>query len=185
MKPTLPCIFAAAALACASGSALRSEDAANKFAPLTYAPAGNLGQALVDMEMAKHPELKLITLHVTPKGVAADSEKDRCILFSTIGRIGKHDNQEDLDVVKAGQEKTEVATDPAPGVPSWSPTSTPKFEVLTPLLDSSGKTIGLAVIVFAYKKGDDTGKFTKAAHDIRDEIRDRTPSKDALLDPAS
>ena len=185
MKTTLPCIFAAAALACASASALRSEDASTKYAPLAYAPAGNYGQALVDMEMAKHVELKLITLHVTPKGVAADSDKDRCIMFSTIGRIGKHDNQEDIDIFKAGQEKTEIATDPAPGVPSWSPTSTPKFEVMAPLQDSSGKSIGLAVIVFGYKKGEDTDKFIKIAHDIRDEIKDRTPSKDALFDPAS
>jgi hypothetical protein len=185
MKTTLPCILAAAAFACASASTLRSDDASTKYAPLTYAPAGNHGQALVDMEMAKHVELKLITLHVTPKGVAADSDKDRCIMFSTIGRIGKHDNQEDIDVFKAGQEKTEVATDPAPGVPSWSPTSTPKFEVMEPMLDSSGSPVGLAVIVFAYKAGDDTDKFTKAARKIRDEIKARTPSKDALFDPAS
>jgi len=185
MNSPLPRLIAAAALACASLTGLRADDAPNKYAPLAYAPLGNVGQALVDMEMAKHPELKLITLHVTPRGIPADSDKDRCILFSSIGRIGKHDNDEDIGIFKANKESTEVATEPVPGVPKWSVTSTPKFEVLTPLLDSSGKSIGLAVIVFAYKKGDDVGKFTETAHTIRDEIKDRTPSKDALFEPAS
>jgi hypothetical protein len=175
-------IVAAAALALA-GAGLRAQS--GSYAPLDYTPQGNVGQALVDMEMARHPELKLITIHVTPKGVSPDADKDRCILCSSIGRIGKHDNQEDIDVYRAGKETTELATRYAKNVSPWSVTQAPKYEVATPLLDNAGDKVGLLVIVFGYRKGDDTSKFDSIAHQIRDDIKERIASKDDLLAPAS
>jgi hypothetical protein len=185
MKTLKTALTAAAILSLAAAPSLHSQSAPNAFAPLAYAPLGNYGQALVDMEMAKHSELKLITLHVTPAGVPADSDKDRCILCSSIGRIGKHDNDEDIGIFRANKEKTELEKDLAPGAPSYGPTAPPKYEVMTPLLDKAGETIGLAVIVFGYKAGDDVKKFDRIAHDIRDELRERIAAKDDLLKPAS
>jgi hypothetical protein len=164
---------------------LAAQESAKPYAPLAYTPQGTKGQALVDMEMAKHTELRLITLHVTPNGIAADSDKDRCIMCSSIGRIGKPDNDEDIGVFKAGKEKTELATTPPPPTAPFSVTAAPKYEVMTPLLDSAGDSIGLAVIVFNYKAGDDTKKYDKIAHKIRDDFKKRVASKDDLLGPAT
>jgi len=174
--------FAALSL---SAFALRAEDAPRTYAPLDYAPMGNKGQAIVDMEMARHPELKLITVHITPVGISPDSDKDRCILCSSIGRIGKHDNEEDIGIYKQGVEKTEAATETVKGVPMWSVTQAPKYEVLTPLLDKSGTKAGLLVVVFGYHPGEETAKYDRIAHEIRDDFQKASASKDDLLAPAS
>ena len=50
---------------------VRAADSAGAYPPLKYKPLCSHGQALVDMEMARHPELKLITVHITPLGVPA------------------------------------------------------------------------------------------------------------------
>ena len=157
----------------------------NNFAPLPYPPRGNYGQALVDMEMIKHPELKQVALHVTPAGVPIESDKDRCIMCSSFGRIGGPDIQEDYDVMKSGKEVTELALKLSPKIPSYYATSAPKFEVMAPLFDSTGKIIGVLYLSFGYKKGDNIDAFTKTAHAIEDELKQRIPSKDALLAPAS
>ena len=155
-----------------------------KFGKLDYAPQGNLGQAIVDAEMAAHPELKLITLHVTPLGVSPDADDQRYILCSSIGRIGKHDNQEDIDAYKAGEEKLETDLTVNTAIPMWSVTQAPKYEVMTSLVTSSGQKIGLGVFVFGYKKGDDTSKYVQIAHRIRDDIKAAISAKDDLLGPA-
>jgi hypothetical protein len=164
---------------------LRAQGAASKYAPLPYPPRGLHGQALVDMELAKHPELKLLILHVTPPGVPADSDKDRAIMFSDIGRIGKPDNDEDIGVFRSRQEHVEAQATAGTKVPPWSITAPPKFEVLTILYDRAGNAIGLAGIIFPYKQGDDTAKLTTLAHEIRDDLKTRIDSKDQLFDPAS
>jgi hypothetical protein len=165
--------------------ALKADSPARPYAPLDYVPMGNRGQAIVDMEMARHPELKLITVHVTPQGVPAASDKDRCILCSSIGRIGKHDNDEDIGIYRDGTEKTEMATEFVKGVAAWSVTQAPKYEFITPLLDQSGEKVGLLVIVFGYKAGDETAKYDRIAHEIRDDFKQAVAAKDDLLAPAT
>lgn len=158
---------------------------ANPYAPLPYRPLGNVGQALVDLEMFSHPELKLVTLHITPQGVAADSDKDRCILCSSIGRIGKPDEDEDNAVFDSGKATHEVETAMNPKLAPWAVTQAPKYEVSMPLLDRSGEKIGLLVLCFGYRPGDDTAKLDRIADAILNDIRNRISSKDDLLAPAS
>jgi hypothetical protein len=158
--------------------------AADPYAPLKYKPICTHGQALVDMEMARHPELKLITVHITPRGIPTDSAKDRCILCSSIGRFGKPDAGPDGDVVTTGKEQVEIDRH-APGANPFAPTAPPKYEVLTPLLARSGKIIGLLVVVFPWKEGVDTDKLHQVAMQIRDDFKERTADKDDLLRPAS
>ena len=179
--PSLLAALAAGLTAAASGAG----PSALHYAPLKYQPICSHGQALVDMEMAKHRELKLITLHATPPGVPADANEQRCILCSSIGRFGKPDAGPDADVFKKNQEFIELTKTAPPGTNPGGPTAPPKYEVLTPLLDRSGASIGIAVIVFLYKEGDDLAKLHQIAMDIRDELRQRIASKDDLLRPAS
>ena len=73
----------------------------------------------------------------------------------------------------------------APGANPFGPTAGPKYEVLAPLFDQSGATIGIIVVVFPWKEGDDVATKHATALKIRDEFKERTASKDDLLRPAS
>jgi hypothetical protein len=162
----------------------------NKFAPLPYTPRGTYGQALVDLEVYKHPELKQLALHTTPAGFPTGADADiqhcnRCIVASNFGRIGSLDIQEDYDVVHSGKELTAVEAKLNPKTPWYSPTSPPKYEVLARLYDSSGQVIGVVYVSFGYKEGDDVGRFTALAHEVADELKQRVPNKDALFKPAA
>jgi hypothetical protein len=172
------------ALAAGSISSLHAEEA-SKFAPLAYTPMGMYGQALVDMETSKHPELKILTVHVTPPGIAPEVDKERRLMFSNIGRIGKVDNDEDGATFRAGKEVVEVQKNPAPPSTNFSITATPKYEVLTPLNDKSGKKVGLIVMVFPYHDNFDLEKYHAIAKEVAADLSSRTISKDALFKPAS
>jgi len=156
-----------------------------QFAPLAYTPMGNYGQALVDMEMARHPELKILTVHVTPPGVAASVDQERRLMFSNIGRIGKVDNAADGDAFRGGVEVVEVAREPAPPSTNFSITAPPKYEVLGILRDKSGRNIGLIVMVFPYHENFDLEKYHAIAKAVVQELNSRVPSKDDLFKPAS
>ena len=165
-------------------SALAAETP-NKFAPLAYTPLCNYGQALVDMEVARHPELKILTVHVTPPGVAAVDDRERRLLFSNIGRIGKVDNDADGEVFRGGIEVVEVLKGPAPPSTNFSITAAPKYEVLNILKDQSGKSIGLIVMVFPYHENFDLEKYHAIAKAVVSELNSRVPAKDDLFKPAS
>lgn len=159
-------------------------DNPNPYAPLNYKPMGNLGQALVDMEMVKHPEVKLFALHMTPIGVDPKSDKDRFMLCTSVGRIGKHDDPDDIDVFVSGKEFVEWDKKPFARQNPWQPQAAPKYDMVVPLYVKSGEMVGLATIVFPWKEGDDIQKDRKIAFDIIDEIKGRVATKDDFLKPA-
>ncbi|MEO6874894.1 MAG: hypothetical protein ABI222_08735 [Opitutaceae bacterium] len=176
--------FAAMILVGCTVSSGRAETA-NPFAPLTYTPQGNYGQALVDMEMARHPELKILTVHVTPPGVAATADAERRLLFSNIGRIGKVDNAADGEVFRGGVEVIEVLKEAAPPSTNFSITAAPKYEVVEILQDATGAKIGLIVMVFPYHENFDLGKYRTVAQAVARELNRRVTTKDGLFKPAS
>lgn len=167
------------------GVAIQSAETASKYAPLTYTPLCNYGQALVDMEMAKHPELKILTVHVTPPGIAPEIDKERRLMFSNIGRIGKIDNDLDSEIFKGGKEVVEVLKSPTPASTNFSITATPKYEVWNILKDKSGKNIGLIVMVFPYHENFDLEQYHAVAKAVVEELNSRTTTKDDLFKPAS
>ncbi|MDE0856218.1 MAG: hypothetical protein OSA97_17525, partial [Nevskia sp.] len=66
--------------------------------PATAETSGKIyAQQLVDKAVAKHPELLVLAMHVTPPGSA-----DNVIVASNIGRIGKKADDDDMSVVKSG-----------------------------------------------------------------------------------
>jgi hypothetical protein len=124
-------------------------------------------QKLVDETLARHPEVVVLALHVTPP-----DSGENVIIASNIGRIGKKADEDDLRVIQTGKPNLEVNK------------AGNHFEVELPLQDTSGKTIGAAGIVFNYKAGDNQAELQKKAERVRDEMRKQTPSVAKLFEPA-
>lgn len=123
-------------------------------------------QQLVDEALAKHPEVVIIAMHVTPPG-----KTDNVVIASNIGRYGKKADEDDMRVIDTGKSNLEINK------------AGNHFEVELVLQDQSGKTIGAAGIVFNYKPGDDKGQMEKIAEQIRDEWKTQTPTKESFFAP--
>jgi iron complex outermembrane receptor protein len=133
--------------------------AAQAPADKTYA------QKLVDETLAKHQELLILVMHVTPP-----NSSENIIIASNIGRIGKKADEDDLRVINTGKTNLEVNE------------KGDHFEVELVLQDQSGKTIGALGTVYAYKPGDDKTKFQRIAEQIRDELSQQIPSRESLFE---
>jgi hypothetical protein len=181
---TFRILFAVIFVSCFARTA-HSEEPSNKYAPLAYAPMSTYGQALVDMEVAKHPELTILSIHVTPSGIAADVDKERRLMFSNIGRIGKVDDAVGADVFRGAKEVIDIKKNPAPPSSNFSITAPPKYEVATQLKDTSGKTIGLIVMVFPYHENFDLETYHQIANQVAADLNTRVTTKDDLFKPAS
>ena len=141
-------------------------------------------QKLVDDAMVKHPEVVILSMHVTPPQktenviIASDTRPQNLPHSSQLPHhtqpawIGKRSNAGDERVINSGKSSQEVNK------------AGNRFEITVPLEDHSGKTIGAVGVVFNYKEGDDKGKFQKVAEQIRDEWRAQIASKDSLFEPA-
>ena len=129
------------------------------------APGKIYAQKLVDETLAKHPEVVIMAMHVTPPGKA-----ENVIIASNIGRIGKKADEDDLRVIHTGKANLERNK------------KGDHFEVELPLQDEAGKTIGAVGIVFMYKPDNETA-FQKRAEEVRDEMRKQIPSVGKLFEP--
>ena len=136
------------------------------FAQAAPGGAGTYGQHLVDMALARHPDVVVMAMHVTPP-----KSPDNIIIASNIGRIGKKADEDDLSVINRGITKLEVNK------------TSDRFEVEAPLRDVSGDNIGALGIVFPYKVGDDQQKRAKEAELISKEIFRRISNVENLLQP--
>jgi hypothetical protein len=133
-----------------------------KFNDKTYA------QALVEKTFAAHPELKVLAIHATPPG-----SKTNVILGSSIGRLGKKADEDDLRVILKGAINKEIAENGR------------RFEAELPLNDAKGKRIGALGVVLAYKPGDDKEALVARAVKIRDEMAAQIASPATLIRKAS
>jgi hypothetical protein len=136
-----------------------------------YAPLATTkthAQKLVEETLAKHVELIVLAMHVTPPKAA-----DNIILASNFGRLGKQADGDDLKVIDTGV--------PIVGVYGEGK----RYGVELPLRDSAGKTIGALSVGFHYKNGDDDKGLLAQAEKVRDELQKRIPSVESLveLDP--
>jgi hypothetical protein len=123
-------------------------------------------QKLVDEALAKHKDVIILAMHVTPPG-----KTDNVIIASNIGRIGKKADEDDTRVIETGKPNLEVNK------------KGDHFEVELVIQDQSGKTIGAMGVVFMYKAGDDKAAFQKKAEELRDEMRQQIPSIEKLFEP--
>ena len=134
---------------------------------LAQTPGKIFAQQLVDEAIAKHPEVVVMAMHVTPP-----KESRNVIVASNIGRIGKEADEDDMRVINTGKSNLEV-----------NPNGD-RFEVELVLQDKTGKTIGALGVVFPYKPGDDKSAFDKKAQQIRNELRAQIATLDKLFEPA-
>ena len=123
-------------------------------------------QKLLDETLAKHKEVVIMAMHVTPPG-----KNENVIIASNIGRIGKKADEDDLRVIETGKPNLEVNK------------KGDHFEVELVMQDQSGKTIGAVGIVFNHEKGKEP-EFQKKAEQIRDEMKEKTPTRAKLFEPA-
>jgi hypothetical protein len=129
------------------------------------APAKIYAQKLLDETLAKHPEVVIMAMHVTPP-----DKSENVIIASNIGRIGKKADEDDLRVIETGKPNLERNK------------KGDHFEVELVLQDQAGKTIGAVGIVFMYKPNNEAA-FQKKAEEIRDEMRRQTPTLAKLFEP--
>jgi iron complex outermembrane receptor protein len=122
-------------------------------------------QKLLDATLAKHKDVLVMAMHVTPPG-----KTDNVIIASNIGRLGKKADEDDLRVIETGKPNLEVNK------------KGDRFEVELVMQDQSGKTIGAVGIVFAYEKGKEA-VFQKNAEQIRDDMKQQTPTLAKLFAP--
>jgi len=132
---------------------------------MTSEPPKIFAQKLVNETLAKHKDVIIMAMHVTPP-----NKDENVIIASNIGRYGKKADEDDLRVINTGQNNLEVNK------------AGNHFEDELPLLDQAGNTIGAVGIVFNYKNGDDKTKLSKIAEKVRNEMRAQIPSKEKLFE---
>ncbi|MDB6093481.1 MAG: hypothetical protein JWM32_1043 [Verrucomicrobia bacterium] len=169
----------------------------NPYAPLNYIPRGTKGQAIVDMEMEKHPELKLIAIHVTYPGIPISLATDTkgkgswfhrgglFMMFSSFGKIGKPDNKGDMAWFASEKVKILLLKEEPPGNLWYRVTAHPKYNVQEPIYTKSGQLAGWVGVAFPYAEGDDLTKYDAITHSICEDIKARIADKDELYDPAA
>lgn len=129
-------------------------------------PVKIYAQELVDRTVLQHPDLRAVVIHVTPPG--ADTN---VIIASSIGRIGKPADFDDLDVVATG--KTRVAMD----------RGNKRIEIEMALHDVGGQTIGALGLVWRYPVGGNHAEFERIAGVIRDSLARRILNVANLMEP--
>jgi len=129
-------------------------------------PVKIYAQELVDRTVAQHPDLRAVVMHVTPPMATGN-----VVIASSIGRIGKPGDADDLEVVATG--KTRVAMD----------RGNKRIEVELALHNVGGETIGALGLVWRYPVGGNQAEFERTANFIRDSLSRRILDAANLMDP--
>lgn len=158
----------AAIALCLCTAGLRAEGPPD---PSWKLPADNhiYAQQVVNETMAKNPDLLVIGIHANLPGT-----KDERMVATNLPRVGKVDDDDDKGA--AQENKTVLAP---------NQTKPEEFEVLMPLHDSSGNTIGAVGLVYKYKKGEDQRKLLDKATKIRDDFAKKFKTADDMFKPAN
>lgn len=132
-------------------------------------PVGNYSQVLVDSLFEAHPELLILCAHTIPPG-----KPDTAMTISgcTIGRIGKAPDEDDLGVIRTGDERLEINE------------TGDRFEDEMAIHDAKGRIIGALGTVYPYKAGDDKMALRAKAHAVLAEFEAKGTSAAKLLGPA-
>jgi hypothetical protein len=129
-------------------------------------PVKIYAQELVDRTVAQHPDLRAVVMHVTPPNSSGN-----VIIASSIGRIGKPGDADDLAVVATGKTRVEMDR------------GNKRIEVELALRDVGGETIGALGLVWRYPVGGNHTEFERIATTIRDSLARRVLNVANLMDP--
>ena len=113
-------------------------------------------QRMVEQALSRHPEVAHVVMHVTPPH---RPDSDNVIIASSIGRIGKRADDDDLRIMHSGVAETVIAR------------NGDRFNVSLPMLDRAGRTIGVLAVGFSYQSGNDQQALQQMAVRLRDELR--------------
>jgi len=129
-------------------------------------PVKTYAQELVDRTVAQHPDLRAVVMHVTlPK------TEENVVIASSIGRIGKPADADDLDVIATGRTRVEMDR------------GNKRIEVELALRDVGGETVGALGLVWRYPVGGNHDEFVRTATAIRDALARRILDVGNLTDP--
>lgn len=117
------------------------------------------GQKVINRVMTENPDLLIAVTHATPP-----ASLENIISASSIGRIGKLADADDLAVILSGKPHLEIDS------------TGKRFEVELPFEDATGVALGALGLVFPYKPGDQEADFLKSAEGIRDRMKPMIPS---------
>lgn len=129
-------------------------------------PVKTYAQELVDRTVAQYPDLRAVVMHVAPPEAPGN-----IIIASSIGRIGKPADSDDLDVIATG--KARVAMD----------RGNKRIEVELPLRDVDGGTVGALALVWRYPVAGNHKEFERIAATIRDGLARRILNARNLMEP--
>ena len=124
------------------------------------------GARLIDGLFDAHPDLAILCLHTIPPG---QPDTRMTISGCSIGRIGKAPDEDDLGVIRTGQERLEINE------------TGDRFEDEMAVHDPAGHTIGALGTVYAYKAGDDKAALRAKAHAVLAELEARVKDAGQLL----
>jgi len=129
-------------------------------------PVKIYAQELVDRTVAQHPDLRAVVMHVTPPKGSAN-----IVIASSIGRIGKPGDADDLEVIATGTTRVEMDR------------GNKRIEVELALRDVGGETVGALGLVWRYPVGGNHAEFERTANVIRDSLARRILNIANLMDP--
>ena len=129
-------------------------------------PVKIYAQELVDRTVAQHPDLRAVVMHVTPPKAPGN-----VIIASSIGRIGKPGDADDLEVIATGKTRVEMDR------------GNKRIEVELALRDVGGETVGALGLVWRYPVGGNHDEFVRIANAIRDSLARRILNVANLMDP--
>src|SRR5258706_1668313 len=129
-------------------------------------PVKIYAQELVDRTVAQHPDLRAVVMHVTPPKRSAN-----VIIASSIGRVGKPADADDLQVITTGTTRVEMDQ------------GNKRIEVELALRDVGGETDVALGLVWRYPVGGNHAEFERTANAIRDSLARRILNLANLMDP--
>jgi hypothetical protein len=126
-----------------------------------------LAQRLTMQALARHPDLLVIAMHVTPPGGATN----KVIAINEPKFIGRDSDAVDTDTEKTGKIVMQV-------IPA-----THRMEVHMPMLAADGSRVGTICTVYLWEDESQAADYFARSLAMRDELRPLIPSYESLFKP--
>jgi iron complex outermembrane receptor protein len=126
-----------------------------------------LAQRLTMQALARHPDLLVIAMHVTPPGGATN----KVIAINEPKFIGRDSDAVDTDTEKTGKIVMQV-------IPA-----THRMEVHMPMLAADGSRVGTICTVYLWEDERQAADYFVRSLAMRDELRPLIPSYESLFKP--
>jgi hypothetical protein len=126
-----------------------------------------LAQKLTMQALARHPDILVVAMHVTPPGGKAN----KVIAINVPKFIGRDSDEVDTDTEKTGKIVMQV-------IPK-----THRLEVHMPMLAADGSRVGTVCTVYLWEDESQAADLFARSLAMRDELRPQIPGYEALFKP--